>query len=169
MYIDLTNKVENELYNFEIVSDGDESLFEGRNIDFLDKVTIEGTYQPQKDQVNVKATIFFSIKAECDKCLKATKRDYKIPIEETFNKDSQDPEQYSYVDHKVDLEKMVKEKILLNLEEKILCKDNCKGICPVCGSDLNQVQCACQTTDEKNPFAILKSIVGGAKNGSTKK
>ncbi len=169
MYIDLTNKDLNIQYDFEIESKGDNSLFKDRNIEFFSGPNLKGTFKAVKDRVDVKATIWFSINANCDKCLKTVKREYKIPVEESFHKDSGDPEQYSYTNYTVDLSLMLREKILLNIDEKILCKDNCKGICPVCGSDLNKDECACQTPDENNPFAILKSIVGGAKNGSTKK
>ena len=45
-----------------------------------------------------------------------------------------------------------------------LCDDDCKGICPDCGADLNEGPCSCGETDDgeedgaKNPFSVLKNF-----------
>ena len=43
----------------------------------------------------------------------------------------------------------------------ILCKEDCKGLCPTCGADLNEGPCACDSSDDidpDNPFAVLKNL-----------
>ena len=169
MYIDLTNIAEDKEYELEFQAQGDNELFDARNIEFFSPLKLKGTYRLLNDVVQLKANLSFTIKAACDNCLVSVEKEYLIPIQETFHKDSESPEEYGYSGYKVDLRPMIREKILLNLAVKIVCKEDCKGICAVCGSDLNKNECSCKTESKNNPFAILKSIVGGAKNGSTKK
>ena len=43
----------------------------------------------------------------------------------------------------------------------ILCKEDCKGLCPTCGADLNEGPCACDSSDDidpDNPFAVLRNL-----------
>ena len=50
--------------------------------------------------------------------------------------------------------------VLLEVPAKVLCREDCKGLCPVCGANLNHGTCTCQEGAEvTNPFSALKSIV----------
>jgi uncharacterized protein len=42
-----------------------------------------------------------------------------------------------------------------------LCEEDCKGLCPTCGADLNEGPCACDSSDDidpDNPFAVLRNL-----------
>jgi uncharacterized protein len=58
------------------------------------------------------------------------------------------------------LEDVLREQVLLALPVKITCRDDCKGLCPQCGKNLNQEQCSCQTPSEDPRWAALKEIRG---------
>ena len=63
----------------------------------------------------------------------------------------------SYVD-KVDLAQVIDEQVALSLPMKILCSEECKGICPRCGRDLNQGECGCSVERVDERLLVLKDI-----------
>ena len=70
-----------------------------------------------------------------------------------------DIEQEIYEGGKIDLRGSVRDQVLLELPLMHLCREDCKGICSECGSDLNSSQCECQNEGQKDPrFAVLKEI-----------
>jgi uncharacterized protein len=56
------------------------------------------------------------------------------------------------------LEDVLREQILLALPLKITCREECKGLCPLCGKNLNQEQCSCSTEVEDPRWAALKEV-----------
>ena len=59
---------------------------------------------------------------------------------------------------KVELFDIFREQILLGLPVKQLCSEDCKGLCPECGRDLNLGECSCQAVRDDNPFIILRKL-----------
>jgi uncharacterized protein len=58
----------------------------------------------------------------------------------------------------IDVDEIVKEQILLAVPTRMLCREDCKGICPECGADKNTGECNC-VTDEIDPrWAALKDL-----------
>ena len=51
-------------------------------------------------------------------------------------------------DYKLDLDELIRTDILLELPTKFLCKEDCKGLCPTCGKNLNEGACDCQTASD---------------------
>jgi len=58
----------------------------------------------------------------------------------------------------VDVERILREQVLLQFPLKPLCAETCRGICPRCGADLNRETCNCAVEESTSPFAILKKI-----------
>jgi uncharacterized protein len=58
------------------------------------------------------------------------------------------------------LEDVLREQLLLALPLKITCREECKGLCPLCGKNLNQEQCSCVAPAEDPRWAALKEIRG---------
>jgi DUF177 domain-containing protein len=56
----------------------------------------------------------------------------------------------------VALADVVTEQVILSLPMKSLCRDECRGLCPLCGADRNRVECHCSSPSEESPFARLK-------------
>lgn len=56
------------------------------------------------------------------------------------------------------LEDVLREQVLLALPLKITCREDCKGLCPHCGKNLNQEQCSCSVPMEDPRWAALKEI-----------
>jgi uncharacterized protein len=58
------------------------------------------------------------------------------------------------------LDDVVREQVLLAVPLKVTCRDDCKGLCPHCGRNLNQETCSCAVTREEPRWAALKEIRG---------
>jgi len=62
-------------------------------------------------------------------------------------------------DGHIDLQPLVREYALLEIPIKPICKPTCKGLCSVCGEDLNQSDCGHKNIAEESPFSALKDLL----------
>ena len=63
-----------------------------------------------------------------------------------------------YEEDTIDLDVLVFEQVLLQIPIKPLCKDDCKGLCPHCGINLNVASCGCKSEDFDERLAVLKKF-----------
>lgn len=64
-------------------------------------------------------------------------------------------------DNAIDLEPLLQAALLLEIPLVPLCQDECQGLCPTCGANLNEGECDCEAPEEEepeNPFAVLKGL-----------
>ena len=59
---------------------------------------------------------------------------------------------------RIDLEDVILYEIKLSIPMKVLCKEDCKGLCPVCGQNLNKGSCSCVTKDTDPRWDALKGL-----------
>jgi len=85
----------------------------------------------------------------CYRCLKPLNGVLDLPIGEIFEKHRgrDDDEVYVYADDSLDIDKPLRDNIILSLPMKRLCSEECKGLCPKCGKDLNLGECNCGDDD----------------------
>ncbi|RMG10252.1 MAG: DUF177 domain-containing protein [Deltaproteobacteria bacterium] len=74
----------------------------------------------------------------------------------SFSLDEADEDYYS--GEEIDLWPLLREQILLSLPDYLSCRDGCKGLCPVCGTNLNQRECGCERTVPDPRLAKLKDF-----------
>jgi uncharacterized protein len=61
----------------------------------------------------------------------------------------------------VDMDELVGEQLLLALPSRILCSEDCKGLCPECGNDRNLKDCNCGSEEVDPRWGALKELVNG--------
>lgn len=112
----------------------------------------------------------FVFKLQCDRCL--TEVLYEMDLQfsyEVFSPDSidenteDDDEQNFMEGYELNVENLVNNEILMSWPMKVLCKPQCKGICTVCGKDLNTGECGCDTFVPDPRWAALKDIFNANK------
>lgn len=81
---------------------------------------------------------------ECRRCLRPTAGTLRAPFRELFEQDATEGESYPLRHEQVDLEPLAREVILLELPQAPLCTEDCRGLCPRCGVDLNEGECSCE-------------------------
>ncbi len=96
-----------------------------------------------QDKIYINGTLTIKVTGPCSRCLENAEQLIEIQVEETF---SQRPEEdgYRYKSGLVDLTEMINDKILSNQPSILLCKNDCKGLCPKCGCNLNDSACNCE-------------------------
>ncbi len=62
-------------------------------------------------------------------------------------------------DGQIDLASLLREYALLEIPIQPLCRPDCKGLCPVCGENLNHVDCGHRLGEDESPFAALKDLL----------
>ena len=99
----------------------------------------------------------------CDRCAADFDREVSFPIDvvlvtELSNEENEDEWVFPLEGDSADLEDIVRTVFVLNLDSKLLCKEDCKGLCCRCGKNLNEGPCNCQK--ELDPrFAALKQLL----------
>jgi uncharacterized protein len=58
----------------------------------------------------------------------------------------------------IDLDELVREEILLAVPDHVLCSEECKGLCPVCGIDRNVGSCECQSHEVDTRWEALRKL-----------
>ena len=110
----------------------------------LSKVEAHLTVTFTNPNVLAEGTLNCYVDGYCDRCLAEVSR----RIEE---------DGYVYNGSKLDATKAVCDEIALSVPSGLLCKEDCKGLCPKCGTNLNERQCSCDTTRD-NALAALKNL-----------
>lgn len=124
----------------------------------LNKVALDLDVVFDNPDVIVNGTVTCFVDGFCDRCLKELNVQIALPFEQTFYKDEAEfDDQYVYNSSLLDITQAIRDEIVLSLPMSLLCSDDCKGLCPKCGCNLNEKQCDCDTTRE-NPFSILKNL-----------
>ncbi len=83
--------------------------------------------------------------APCGRCLAPVKEEFTTEIDfSVVTSDTQSEEETVLAQgQKIDLGSLAVETVMLNLPLRLLCKEDCKGLCPKCGKDLNLGDCGC--------------------------
>jgi uncharacterized protein len=115
--------------------------------------------------VLVRGTISGELEASCRRCLD----DLQVPVREEvallFRRgvspfEAEDEEVYSLPENEreLDLGPAIREQLLLAVPQFVNCSEECKGLCPHCGTNLNDATCSCETTDSDNRWAALRKL-----------
>lgn len=132
----------NNGFSQEIEFEGNVHLPEDRKAFVNIKGKITNSYGKYTFEGEVSSKVGF----QCDSCLVDFEKEIKFPITEVFSKTESDDEEiwiFSSKDNIINLEQPIVMNILLNLPMKALCSENCKGLCRICGHNLNDGDCGC--------------------------
>ena len=98
----------------------------------------------------------------CDRCLKETVKNYTVAINRVIvvSLENEENDDIAVVpDMQLDLEDFCYPDIVMSLPTKLLCKGDCKGLCSVCGKNLNEGDCGCQTKEIDPRLAALAELL----------
>ena len=125
-------------------------------------VTAKGEIWNKAGVVSLSLLIRYDFTAPCDRCGKATTHEHTVQIDKMLAASLQRQESDTIIEvpgMKFDVDEFVYAEAVLSLPTKHLCRADCKGLCPVCGKDLNDGACNC-VADEGDPrLAVLKSLL----------
>lgn len=123
-------------------------------------------------EIRVQGSLKVMMEAQCDRCLEAV----PLPVESQYDLfyrpadgGSSDDEELEegeaemgfYEGNGVELEEVLREKILLEAPMQQVCSEACKGLCPVCGQSRNEHDCGCHEEAQDDRWAALHSLSAG--------
>ena len=131
------------------------------NHPFRRPVRVTGAIVNRAGVVTLEARAQFLFEGRCDRCLTEFTREYDIPVEHILVTalENEDSDFVLLQDYQLPLDELVRDDILLELPYKSLCREDCRGLCPQCGRNLNDGLCGCSTKTEDPCLAILKQLL----------
>lgn len=114
---------------------------------FVAPVRVSGSAGNYTGIVELRAKAVFELETSCDRCAKPITLPQETEIFHTLVthlNDETNDELMLVNELRYDLDPLITEDIFLDLPSKLLCSEDCKGVCPRCGKDLNQGSCSCE-------------------------
>ena len=118
-----------------------------------------------KKVLKIEAKGRITVNIPCDKCLKDVPTEFDINFEQEIDMQAskedriKDLDEINYVTGcSLDVEQLVHNEILIHWPLRVLCKEDCRGICPKCGKDLNEGSCECDQTSPDPRMAVISDI-----------
>ena len=121
-----------------------DELSDIRGRSFASPVEVKGRIYNRAGVVYLDYSAVFKLLHTCDRCLKEFSRDYDLSFDHIVvpSVSNDDNDDYIVADgESIELNEVALNDILLSLPTKVLCREDCKGLCMVCGCDLNETQC----------------------------
>ncbi|MEW6082955.1 MAG: DUF177 domain-containing protein [Bacillota bacterium] len=115
----------------------------------------------------------FHVRAGCELPCSRCTRDTGVSLDMEFSEEyrqegtvgDEDSPYLTYDGDVIDLTEAVRQNLLLNLPMKVLCREDCAGLCPQCGADLAQGPCSCGQAGEDERWETLKQLKGTEEGG----
>jgi DUF177 domain-containing protein len=128
------------------------------------------------DGIRVKGRIMGNVTMECTRCLEEYRQDLDIGVDEFYRRPglavvsdegrrplsgAEIPEEDEYViaEGVIDLNLLVNDAVMLSLPIRHLCEENCRGLCQICGMNLNLDDCGCVREDIDPRLEVLKTLL----------
>lgn len=117
---------------------------------FVTPILLRGKIENRAGVVTMQYNSLFTIRHLCDRCLNEFDREYSMDFEHILIRTvCYDEDEYVQCpDDTLDVNELAISDLLLSLPSKILCKEDCKGLCPVCGKNLNTGDCGCKKDEQ---------------------
>ena len=131
---------------------------------------VEARVRMSGHEVRLRGKITARAEVDCDRCLKSV----AVPVETEFDVTYVPEDDYRaseaaelqeedlslsvFDGETIDVDELVREQLLLALPTRALCTEECKGLCPVCGADLNADACGCDTKEIDPRWEALKAM-----------
>ncbi len=146
------------------------------NVIFPEPLYVRGTVKNTAGYISLKIDAEITYDTFCDRCAKPIKNTLCLEIARTLVKkgtlqnsnDGFDDLDYIEIENDgcIDVDDTVREEFVLSFPMKHLCCDDCKGLCPICGQNLNDGECQCK--EEKQPSVWDEALKKLAENGGDK-
>ncbi len=131
-------------------------------VDGLTEANVSGELENRAGAVSLRFETDCRMTYLCDRCLKECETDLRYSFSHKVERSLQNEDNEDYVlvpDETLDIDPIVREDILLELPSKLLCSPECKGLCGICGKNLNEGDCGCKNDDTDPRLAVLKDLL----------
>lgn len=136
----LSKEVHLELKDEKGFFDVDEEIL------YLGAPTLDGVVSISEDIITLSGKLSAEIELSCSRCLEKFKHHIETEVHESFTNNPQcENEEITLLKNEViNVTEVIENNIIIELPIKKLCKENCKGLCQQCGTNLNFSKCNCE-------------------------
>lgn len=157
-----------ERVNLHLTDTIDNSVMQPQ-YNFQEPVPVHLSLHSDGRTVDIKGKLSSSYTTLCSRCISEAKQTIDLPFDliakpKQNNHDEDDVGFALYKGDDLDCNQVVEDILVLSLPSYTLCKEDCKGLCPSCGVNLNITQCVCTKAAtepsevKSSPFAKLKDL-----------
>jgi uncharacterized protein len=155
-------------------------LPQGEDARVIEPVRVQGVLTKMAEQVYFQGQISGVVAVPCSRCLDIVHTDFMAEIQVIFLPSTSpllsdeegggsavnELDLYVHDGITIDLRPLVREQVVLSFPVQSLCREDCAGLCQVCGKNQNRESCVCQTEHGDPRFAILKQLrLSGSSEG----
>ncbi|MCI9102164.1 MAG: DUF177 domain-containing protein [Lachnospiraceae bacterium] len=116
-------------------------------------------------KLKVRGEVRLTLMIPCGRCLEPVGVPFHLTIEEELDMNQSHEDRVEALDEQpyisgydLDVDQLVSGELMANLPMKVLCKEDCKGICPQCGRNLNLGECGCEKDPADPRMAAIQDI-----------
>lgn len=120
------------------------------DVEFLDPITVKLLATYSNGEIDLEGSLRTKVTLGCSRCL----RTFVFPLAEKFADKVQVGDMAT-----LDIDDWVREAYFIGFPLKPLCHEACKGLCPRCGTDINEKQCDCLIDEVDHRLAVLKKLL----------
>lgn len=129
---------------------------------FTDPVHVCGKVQNRAGVLFLEGKESTVLSLKCDRCLKLFRREKNVDLDfmvtDHLDNEHDDDDIVLMDGTELDLDQIATDEIVLAMDMKNLCSEDCKGLCPTCGADLNLGKCKCKATPDPRWGALAKFL-----------
>ncbi len=115
--------------------------------------------------LEIRGSLDLHLQIPCDRCLEPVDIHIQTEIEKDVDMNLSEGERVENLDeqpyisgHNLDVDVLVCDELIVNMPMKVLCSEDCKGICNRCGANLNHGTCDCDVTELDPRMSVIRDI-----------
>lgn len=122
-----------------------------------------------KKKIHVTGETKINLLIPCDRCLSDVSVEFPIKIDLTIDRNTEDDDEKEWNElillegSMLEIDMLVYDEIATHFPMKVLCKEDCKGICPVCGCNQNETTCDCDQSVPDPRMSAIRDIFNNFK------
>lgn len=128
---------------------------------FAHPIVIHGTVRNMADALMLEGSADTTLELVCDRCLKPFRQELRLPVSTLLAETLEDEENDEIVlleDGAVDLDEVFTTALVLSMDSKHVCDQDCKGLCATCGANLNEGPCGCRKEIDPRLAALAQLL-----------
>lgn len=146
--------------DFDVASDAPAGVTFGQ-------IKLRGVITNQGGYMRLEAMAEVPYNGDCARCLSPVSGVYRMPFERTVvtegtlteEQEEDNIDEYVILQNGVlDIDDLLREALILSFPMRLLCREDCPGLCPICGKPLSEGSCSCRTKEIDPRWAILQTI-----------
>ncbi|KPU43952.1 hypothetical protein OXPF_21170 [Oxobacter pfennigii] len=133
--------------------------YNNEDIPLKTPLKVEAIIMNRGEYLTVEGKLKCVLNLKCSRCLETFEYNLECDFEERISSKEEEVDFIYFEGDSIDLTDIIVNNILLNLPMKVVCKEECKGLCHQCGSNMNVNQCDCSDNTTDPRLAVLKKLL----------